>query len=387
MTRSTIVLVLGLAACGEAPAGPAADGDSDSDSDVDADTDADTDADSDSDSDSDSDADTLARFEPPDGRVYHGTSPNTADVDAYIEALGDPAIHPLVEGMHAGIPGTRSENLVPGTRAFLDRVRAAGRVPHLSYSMSIGDGQPVDDVILDSDVYDDLIDQIAAVVAEFDDPVFVRIGFEFNGAWNGYTPGVYPAAFRKIVDRFRAAGVDDAAYVWCYEPDAPGDFDDVDAKGEPLWYPGDDHVDWFGLDVFNDEHVDADAPAVDGRGGETSRGRVLRFLEMARAHDRPVFLSESAAARVHVTPDAEDPDLVDGQRDWDAFFAGYFALFRDHPEVKGFNYMNQDYRGSVYESLGWGDARVEINSFVLQSWVDELAEPAFVHAAEGLLGE
>ena len=49
----------------------------------------------------------LAFLEPPDGYVYHGVSPHVPDVEAYIAALGDPALYPAVEGMHAAVPGTR----------------------------------------------------------------------------------------------------------------------------------------------------------------------------------------------------------------------------------------------------------------------------------------
>jgi hypothetical protein len=73
-----------------------------------------------------------APLEPPDGRVYHGTSPNTQDVDAYIWSLDDPSLLPAVEGMHGAVPGTRPEFVETTTRAFLERQRVAGRIPHLS---------------------------------------------------------------------------------------------------------------------------------------------------------------------------------------------------------------------------------------------------------------
>lgn len=337
----------------------------------------------------------LAFLEPPEGRVYHGASPHTADGDAYIAALGDPDLYPAVEGIHAAVPGTRPRYLERTIREFLERVRAAGRIPHLSFSMSIGDGEPVDDVIALSDRYDDLIRTVGRVIRDYGDPVFVRIGFEFNGAWNGYHPGVYPVAFRKFVDLLREEGADNFATIWCYEPNGPGDFDALDSDGQPLWYPGDDYVDWFGLDLFYHTYFDPDAEPLfrgmeggrrEGRGSlrvqESPYERAVQFLEMARRHGKPVFLSEVAAVDAHLTPDDADPGFADGKADWELWFEPFFAFLAAHPQIKGLNYMSQDYRGTRYEDLGWGDARIQINSFVREQWIKTLRDHRFIHATE-----
>jgi hypothetical protein len=318
----------------------------------------------------------TAPFEPADGQVYHGTSPNPADVDAYIAALADPAIEPLVEGVHMAIPGTRPANFSANLQRTIQRITGAGRVPHLSFAFSIGDGQPTDRAIAETDQYDAMIDEAARQVAAVRGPVFVRPAFEFNGSWNAYTPGVYPLAFRKFVDRFRAAGAANAVFIWCYEPDGPADFAAV-ADGAPLWYPGDDHVDWFGLDVFDAGHFDPAVPLSDRR-GLTPRGRAEAFLEMARAHDKPVFLSEVAAVKIGITPDP-----ADGDADWSAWFAKWFDWLGAHPEIKGFNIMAQDYTGTKYDrDYGWGNARLQDNPIILARWIEHLRGPAFVHRGQ-----
>jgi hypothetical protein len=305
--------------------------------------------------------------------VYHGTSPNPADVDAYIAALADPGVAPLVEGVHMGIPGTRPANFGANVQRVVGRIVGAGRVPHLSFSFSIGDGQPVDTVIATSDQYDAMIDEAARITAGVAGPVFVRPGFEFNGSWNAYTPGVYPRAFRKFVERFRAAGATNAIFIWCYEPDGPADFAD-EAGGQPLWYPGDDSVDWFGLDVFDAGHFDAGVPLQDRR-GLTPRGRSEAFLAMAREHGKPVYLSEVAAVKIGITPDE-----MDGRADWEAWFEKWFAWLSAHPEIKGFNIMPQDYTGTKYDrDYGWGNARLQDNPVILQRWIEQLRTPTFVH--------
>lgn len=70
-------------------------------------------------------------------------------------------------------------------------------------------------------------------------PVFLRIGYEFDGTdWNHYVPETYIPAYKHIKDHFDAAGIRNVAYVW----QSKGD-------GTPLadmqkWYPGDEYVDW-----------------------------------------------------------------------------------------------------------------------------------------------
>ena len=44
--------------------------------------------------------------------------------------------------------------------------------------------------------------------------------------------------------------------------------------------------------------------------------------------------------------------------------------------------MSQDYRGTRYEDLGWGDARIQINSFVREQWIKTLRDHRFIHATD-----
>jgi hypothetical protein len=63
--------------------------------------------------------------------------------------------------------------------------------------------------------YDAQIEQLADWLNQIDVPVYLRIGYEFDllgGQWGA--PTDYRRAYRRIVDRLRAAGVDNVAYVW-----------------------------------------------------------------------------------------------------------------------------------------------------------------------------
>jgi len=324
-------------------------------------------------------------YEPPDGAIYHGAASTPQVVQGYLNALGDSSIEPLIEGIHLGASGTAGRQYVVDTvTEWLAYVRAAGRIPHLSLSMTDGHGNPSDVEIATSSKHDAVLGEIAAVVAAYDDPLFVRFGFEFNGAWNGYTAGIYPIAYRKMVDIFRSAGVTKAAYIWCYEPDAPDDFDAF-VNGRPAWYPGDDYVDWFGLDLFKSEHFVL--PSSERGQANALYTRSVRFLDMAALHGKPVMLSETAAAKTYITEDALDPGLADGRSDWESWFEPFFGLMSAYPQIKGFLYMNHDYRGTHWERTNaWGDARIEANSYILARYLETLREDRFLHRADGLAG-
>ena len=52
-------------------------------------------------------------------------------------------------------------------------------------------------------------------------------------------------AYKRIVDRLRAKGVENTAYVWQSTGFISGQ---EHLEG---WYPGDDYVDWCGVSFFN----------------------------------------------------------------------------------------------------------------------------------------
>ena len=89
--------------------------------------------------------------------------------------------------------------------------------------------------------------------SSFGYPVFIRFGAEFNinqglQDQSGYSFGQNPVdfinAWRHYVDIFRAASVSNAIFVW--NPN----FDDNGPHHWTEYYPGDDYVDWVGMDLY-----------------------------------------------------------------------------------------------------------------------------------------
>jgi beta-mannanase len=139
----------------------------------------------------------------------------------------------------------------------MNSIRAHGSIPFFSWSsqstpssLSEPDYQ-LSDVI--SGRYDTYIRKFAEEAKAWGHPFFLRFDWEMNGNWfpwaegvNGNNPGEYVAAWRHVHDIFTQVGATNATWVWCPNVDPNHEFTDV---GE--YYPGNEYVDWTGLDGYN----------------------------------------------------------------------------------------------------------------------------------------
>jgi len=96
---------------------------------------------------------------------------------------------------------------------------------------------------------DRYLDAYADAVRDLGHPVIISFGQEMNGNWypwgSGYaSPAVYVAAWRHIVDLFRARHVANVKWLWDVNCVYPG--------SSPLseWWPGAAYVTWAGLDCY-----------------------------------------------------------------------------------------------------------------------------------------
>jgi len=332
-----------------------------------------------------------AKFEPPADRVVHGIGQweqYNATLLPKLPADLQPASKLLFVNVADMPRGWRPQ----GIRNTLQRYDQAGVIPQIDISLC--GNQPtkgeidkisdphfgIDHEVASGPRYDSRIEDLARIVREFGKPVTVRIGGEFNGWWNGYHPYAYPKAFRKIVEMFRAAEVDNAAFVWCYEPAAPGDFDERNDAGQCKWFPGEDMIDWFSIDWFNRE--DFTGPLTGGRqGGElTPHGRTQKFLDMAATYHKPVMIAESGPARY----DLSDPTQADAA--WREWFEPYFQIIADHNEIKWFHLISFDWtRSSYYVQSGWKNNDFTASDALMQRLVAELRKPRYLHANDKTL--
>ena len=326
-----------------------------------------------------------AKFEPPVGRVVHGMGQWGAYNSKYQTLLS--ADHqPAAELQFIQIGDTERPWQPVKIGLALQAMSQQGRIPLLDIALRGNQPSPaelallsdkfyaIDDEVAYGTAWDSRLQDLVQVLRDFRKPVMVRIGGEFSGWWNGYHPYDFPKAFRKIVMMFRAGGVDNAAFIWCYEPAASEDFDAQDAAGTWKWYPGADVVDWFSIDLFAKNDVSG---ATGGHGALTSYGKTLKFLDMAVIVGKPVVIAESSPSHYDLaTPQGAAMALAE-------WFAPYFQLIAARQEIKWFHYVNYDWtQASYYASSGWLNNDLSVGPAASGPYVAELGKAKYLHASE-----
>jgi beta-mannanase len=101
--------------------------------------------------------------------------------------------------------------------------------------------------------YDTYIREFATKAKAWGHPFLLRFNWEMNGNWfpwaegvNGNQPGQYVAAWRHVHDIFTAVGATNVSWVWCPNVEWNGTLANIAST-----YPGDEYVDWTGLDGYN----------------------------------------------------------------------------------------------------------------------------------------
>lgn len=299
-----------------------------------------------------------AKFEPVD-TVLHGAGQDVNAFREYTELFSDQT-RPLIYMTYTGISGEVEHviNWAARTQNDLSTLRQDSVYLQIGVAMTGGrdTGAGRDHLVAAGDRDENII-ALCDALNSIGMPAFIRIGYEFEGEWNGYTPESYVAAFRRVTRIMRERNVN-AATVWCSSGTSVER--DITFDEAMAYYPGDMWVDWWGIDPFNADEM-LDKP-------------MRHFCEAAGAHNKPVMIGESTPRKIGV---------LDGQASWDAWFNPYFTLIRRQPEIKAFCYINWEW---VYwsDTLGfrwhhWGDCRIEQNPVVLAHFRDEMRLPLYAH--------
>jgi hypothetical protein len=164
---------------------------------------------------------------------------------------------------------------------------------------------------------------------------------EFNGDWwwavspgaNGsLTTRDFVHAWRRVVDIFDAVGASNVSWAWVvngYPPD-PSQQPQID-RDIGGYYPGDDYVDWVGVDVY-----DVGTPLwMDGP------------YAFAVAHGKPVFVGEFGIRHEWSSLPASH---------WQPWLASAFDYFESHPAIKAISYFNYCNRAGA-SRVRWDPSR------------------------------
>lgn len=274
-----------------------------------------------------------AKFEPKGGMIYTGAGQgdyvslmamnNTANqnkkpaiITVYDFALGD--AWPLYD-IHASFPGC---------------------IIQLGMSFMVHDYEGLKKVAEGG--YDDKIITYARRVKPLPHKIFIRIGYECDGPWNGYDPENYKLAYRRIVDIFRREGVENVAYVWNIA------YPSLEVYNAMNYYPGDEYVDWWSYDFWVEQGNSNDPTG---------------FLAEAARHNKPVLVGESSKQYVQFS---------------DAFWDKYFGLIENYPSVKGFQYINWYWNTYGTSDWLWGDGRYTTDERWINRFNTQLSDGRYI---------
>jgi hypothetical protein len=197
------------------------------------------------------------------------------------------------------------------------------------------------------------IRKLARWVIDSDRPVFLRIGYEFDGPWNGLDPDLYKEAWIQIVKIFDEEEVRNVAYVW----QSAG----INTTNIERWYPGDQYVNWVGYSEFDGTNMGAS------------------ILAFADEHNKPVMIAE-ATPRV---------DLADLTKDhWGNWYVPLFNKIESNTRIKALAYINADWDSQpMWTGQGWGDSRVEVNQTVYTNWNEVISGSDWLVSSTSLFEE
>ncbi|RYG70542.1 hypothetical protein EON80_07700 [bacterium] len=309
-----------------------------------------------------------AKFEPAGDKVYHGASlPNTWDenglrrqLQTYNAAAGKKlsVITWFASTYENGRMSTWRQNYA----SSLARVKRVGAISLIKFSTQdyaySSTKRAANLKQIAGGAWDDYFKDAALTVKDFGGPVFISIDHEMNGNWypysqnypnSGVTAADFVAAWRRIVDVFRANGASNAAFVW--SPNVP----DVGNVPFTSYYPGDNYTDWIGVSFYSGN----DAYAMD-------------TIYRTYAAKKPFFVTEWATAPEKSRYNPRFP----GEAKWiQQFFA---ALSTRYPRVKAISWFNWDKDDGNYLLTRVPDQA--------KAYAQDIAAPRYIDAPGGASG-
>ena len=299
----------------------------------------------------------------PKAQIIHGAGQDHGSYDEY-SALFPESMRPLMEMTYVGI-ANGPEGIEQWRLGIEKALEGRGAQPtvlqiglNMTYGNDNGSGATAD---VAAGKLDKEIDLLLDALEAFGRPAYLRIGYEFEGEWNGYEPDDFVASFKRITQRIRDRKLTNIATVWCA---AGGSAGFVSTERLMSFYPGNEWVDWWAVDIFSPEEIPH--PWLD------------TFYRMADQHKKPVMIGEA-------TPRYVGADR--GWHSWMRWFRPFFEMVRSYPQIKAISYINWDwaYWSEEYgfDWHDWGDTRIQSSDLVKQLYRNEMSHPIWLHS-EGI---
>lgn len=313
-----------------------------------------------------------AKFEPAAGRVLHcwgqigvEDRPQNVEDEAFVEYEETVTPRAGIVSTYAHVHDTSPTIL----DAFCEGIgNLLAKRPNLGLIVGLH-VRPVEFVVTKGEC-DEALRKLARRLRDLGNPVWLRIGYEFNLSFEPHDPDAYRDFFPHIVELFRAEGAHNVAATWCC---AAGSLPHRDFRD---WWPGAEYVDWAAVDIF--------AP-IGFQIPETTE-----FLDQCREWKKPVMIPESCPlwfdwARVDPSkPETFRDGLLEpgGADDQWVWYEAMFELVRRRPEIKALTFIAEDWSNGPYPF--YGDSRIGSWDGLPERFNAAMSDPRFVHEAEAI---
>lgn len=302
-----------------------------------------------------------AKFEPPDGKIYHGAQAEVRPVstfkrhvdwdgiEKYSSACGrrpkiimhyisfDPVAFWLLKSTIQEISKQNNDHIPQIGLDFYSYIPGFNILNPNDITKKIANGE-----------YDHKIKILAQLFIKMKGPVFLRPGYEFGGNGQGRhaSKEYWTKAWRRIYSIFKTENTTNVAFVW----------NTLDAVDFMEYYPGDEYVDWWAVNVFCNN---ADKNPF-----------INKFIKEAVNHKKPVMIAESTPRYI---------GSIHGEKSWEEWYSPYFKLIFNYSHVKAFCYINASWYKYPDKSFQF-DCRIQKNSFVMSKYLKILSDQRFINA-------
>jgi len=239
--------------------------------------------------------------------------------------------------------------------AWVKELKARGQVPHIAWEPNQG---------LDAVQDDEYLRGWAEAARRADVPIFLRFASEMNGNWQAWSgdPALYVEKWR-LVYRVMHQIAPKVVMVWC--PFA------VPQGSITSYYPGDEYVDWVGVNIYSVKRHDGDPKKIAGE----DPTELLRYVYKLYASRKPIAICEYAATHYCNALKLRCPEFaVEKMRRL------YSALPTEFPRVRMINWFSVN---AASDNLADNDYSVTTDPQVLAAYRDIIASDYFLSEIEG----
>lgn len=233
---------------------------------------------------------------------------------------------------------------------WVRELHARNILPHIAWEPNNG---------IDMVADDDYLRGWAEAAARTEGPIFLRYASEMNGDWEAWSgdPQTYINKWRTVTRVMREVAPN---VIMAWVPFA------TPRRTITEYYPGDEWVDWVGVNIYSVHHYDGDIsrPAID------DPREMLRYVYDLYADRKPIVIGEYAATHYCAACDSDVTEFGLEQ-----MTRIYESLPTEFPNVKMINWFSVDTIGA---GLANNNYSVTCNPQFLNRYRELISSPYFI---------